>query len=500
MLATLPDPSDLPALRAALDAEDPRRRLLPLGLHRMIIDADAVTTVADVVAGELERAGRGADGPVVVLTDTTPFTRDGEDLVAQVCDLLATRFAVVPVVLRSPHANLHVDDEAMDAATAAVDGAACVVSVGGGTISDIAKVATARTGTDGDRAPLVVVQTAASVDGYADDVSVVLRGGVKRTIPSRWPSAVVADITTITQAPDRLTMAGVGEVMSLFVAPADWYLASILGLDDTFHPVSRTLFTGFDRGLQQWSAGVARRDPEAMGQLIRVLALRGILGGVTGTTACLSGVEHVVSHLLDMHHDARGEATGLHGAQVGVGSVVSAAAWQHLLRVFDPAEVGSARLPRDTLFPEPAGRRGAVLAAFADLDPTGARGEECWSDYEAKLTRWAAARPTALAALRDWDRHRAVIEDVLVDPATLAAGLAAAGAATRFADLDPAVDDETARWAVGHCHLMRDRFTVVDLLDLIGRWTDDDQAAVLAAADNALPDNAISTTTGGQTQ
>jgi glycerol-1-phosphate dehydrogenase [NAD(P)+] len=300
---------------------------------------------------------------------------------------------------------------------------------------------------------------------------------VKRTIPSRWPSAVVADVTTITQAPDRLTTSGVGEVMSLFVAPADWYLASIFGLDDTFHPVSRTMFAGYDRGLAQWTQGVARREPAAVERLIRTLAVRGILGGVTGTTACLSGVEHVISHLLDMYHDAHEQPTGLHGAQVGVGSVVSAAAWRHLLSVFDPAEVDI-----DSLFPDPATRRDAVLAAFADLDPSGARGEECWSDYEAKLTAWVAARPTVEAALRDWDRHRAAVEEVLVDPATLVAGLEAAGAAARFADLDPAVDDDTARWAVGHCHLMRNRFTVIDLLDLLGRWTDDDRTAVLAAA------------------
>src|SRR4051794_41845338 len=59
---TLPDPSDLPALQKALEEHDPERRLLPLGLHRMIIDADAVPGLADVVAAELDRAGRGGGG------------------------------------------------------------------------------------------------------------------------------------------------------------------------------------------------------------------------------------------------------------------------------------------------------------------------------------------------------------------------------------------------------------------------------------------------------
>ena len=145
VLSTLPDPSDLPALQKALDAADPERRLLPLGLHRMIIDADAVPMLAEVVAGELDRAGREG-GDVVVLTDDTPITRDGEDLTAQVRDLLGERFSVRPVVLRGSHATLHVDDEAMDAASDAATDAACVVTVGGGTITDIGKVALARAG------------------------------------------------------------------------------------------------------------------------------------------------------------------------------------------------------------------------------------------------------------------------------------------------------------------------------------------------------------------
>jgi len=157
--------------------------------------------------------------------------------------------------------------------------------------------------------------------------------------------------------------------------------------------------------------------------------------------------------------------------------VVAAAAWEHLLATFDPADVDV-----DSLFPDPATRRDTVLAAFADLDPTGARGAECWRDYETKLTRWAAARPTVEAALADWDRHRAVVTDLLGDSATVRASLESAGAAARFADLDPAVDEATARWAVMHCHLMRNRFLVVDLLDLLGRWTEEDHDAVLAAA------------------
>jgi len=209
--------------------------------------------------------------------------------------------------------------------------------------------------------------------------------------------------------------------------------------------------------------------------------VRGVATGVAGTTACLSGVEHLISHMLDMHNGAHGRPIGLHGAQVGVASVVAAAAWEHLFAEFDPTT------PPE--FPDAeavAARKPAVLAAFADLDPSGKVGEECWRDYSAKLTRWSAGRATVHAAFAEWERHRAAVDELLVGSGALAAGLVAAGAAARFGDLEPAVDQATARWAVAHCHLMRNRFTVVDLLDLLGRWTPADQDAVTAAATTAI--------------
>jgi glycerol-1-phosphate dehydrogenase [NAD(P)+] len=490
-LTALPDPTVLPALREALAIEDPGRRLVPLDLHRIVIGPDAVDSVADAVAEQLGRTGRTDPGPVVVLVDATLIERAGVDLKAFVEEQLTVRFGtereVRQAVLRGHHPTLHVDDDALDAATAAVADAAAVVSVGGGTISDIAKVATARVAgatADAGGIPLVVVQTAASVDGYTDNVSVVLRDGVKRTVPSRWPDVVVADTTTISTAPARLNTSGYGEVLSMFTAPADWYLASVVGLDPSFHPAARDMLTIFGRGVEKWSPGVSRLDLDSIEQLTRMLAVRGLVTGVAGTTACLSGVEHVVSHMLDMYHGAVGKPIGLHGAQVGVASVIAAAAWEHLFAVFDPAAV---RL--DDLFPDSDGiaaRRPTVLAAFADLDRSGRLGEECWRDYSAKLARWTDERATVEAALDDWDRHRVVVEEMLADSGTLGAGLVAARAVARFGDLDPAVDDATARWAVAHCHLMRNRFTVVDLLDLSGHWTVDDQDAVMAAAAAAV--------------
>lgn len=480
--AALTDPTDLDAVRAALAAADPHHRLAALGLQRLGIDARAADRVADEVAEQIRR--RGGDplrARVVILVDNREILRrtDGGavDLKSHVAGVLAGAFDVRTTVLDDGHATLHATDAVLDAATAAVLGADGVVAVGGGTISDIAKVAAARAG---DPA-LVTVQTAASVDGYTDGVSVILRDGVKRTIPSRWPDVVLADLDTIVAAPPVMNEAGFGEVLSMFTGPAEWYLASIVGLDPTFHPGPPEMLAAIGRDIADWSPGVGRKESAAIGRLTEVLALRGIATGVSDTTAVLSGMEHVVSHLLDMHHNATHLPAGQHGAQVGVAAVIGAACWELLEERLVPGQVDL-----DTIFPDPEPLRERVFAAFGHLDADGRLAGECWNDYHAKMARWAGARDRVAAMLADWDTHRTTLAGLKMSSSVLGRSLALSGAPARFADLDPAVDADLARWAVGNCHLMRNRFTVVDLLDVLGWWTPADVAEVMARAERAV--------------
>ena len=140
-----------------------------------------------------------------------------------------------------------------------MQGADAVVTVGGGTVTDIGKVASAGAG----GLPHVAVQTAASVVGFTDDVSVVLRSGVKRTVDSRWPDVVIADVTTIREAPAAMNRAGFGELTSMFTAPADWRLAHLLGVDLSYKEASAQLLAAVGADLSEWSAGVASAEPDA---------------------------------------------------------------------------------------------------------------------------------------------------------------------------------------------------------------------------------------------
>ena len=77
-------------------------------------------------------------------------------------------------------------------------------------------------------------------------------------------------------------------------------------------------------------------DSGSMGEILQRVyeparrLITGIATGVAGSTACLSGVEHLISHMLDLRAAQLHLPTGLHGEQVGVGSVIAACAWELL--------------------------------------------------------------------------------------------------------------------------------------------------------------------------
>ncbi|MFO1033533.1 MAG: iron-containing alcohol dehydrogenase [Hyphomicrobiales bacterium] len=458
----LSDPTDLAGLRRYLAAHDPESRLAPLAMVQVEISDGAHFRVLSAVQAALAAAGKPSPAKVVVLTDTTDITRRGALLRTLVNDQLTDDHAVKAVTLDDGHPTLHADDTTLDKAAAALSGADLVVTIGSGTMTDIGKVAAQRNG----GIPHVAVQTAASVDGFTDNVSVVLRNGVKRTVPSAWPTVVLADVTTIGEAPRALNTSGFGEAISLFTAPADWYLANLTGLDTTFHPASMALLKAAAASPPDWSAGIAAGEATATKNLARLLALRGIVSGISNTTACLSGVEHVISHMLDLHHAAHHQPIGLHGAQVGVASLVASKLWR---RAIAGGLIDVQRLQK----PDMPKLEKKVRAAFAHLGTGGSIADECWGDCQRKWTLALANWDKLEGVARNWSQHSVEFAKMVQPAEVLRPALVASGSPATFGALSPAIAPSLARWAVANCHLMRNRFNLVDLLELMGLWTDD---------------------------
>ena len=441
---------DLAQLAAELQA--------PIGLRAVVLGTDALDDLTGLVP---------AGASVAVLTDGVAKRRGERDLLQEVERRLRGP-AVTTVVLGGPSGRVHADKATLTDATQRCAGVSWIVTVGSGTLADIGKAVSTRL----DDVSHVVVQTATSVNGFADDQSVLLVDGVKRTTRTRWPDFLIADADVLTGAPAALNVAGVGDLLAMFTAPADWRLAHMLGMADSYSAGAVALARRHGPEVLSLAPRVAQGDPVAVTKVAEVLAYSGISMGVAGTTAPASGMEHTVSHLVEMAMNRQGRDSAFHGAQVGVTTVVASALWSRVRKLL------TAKVRLD--FPSEGTMEERVRDAFADLDPSGAMGGECWRLYSRKLRRWSANRRALEKA--DWRAVDQEVAPLLGGREELAEALVAAGAPARFSELDPAPSPDLVRWALASCHLMRDRFTVADLAFFAGAWGPGDVDSVLGEA------------------
>ena len=154
-----------------------------------------------------------------------------------------------------------------------------------------------------------------------------------------------------------------------------------------------------------------------------------------------------------------------HGAQVAVGTIFAAIAWDIVLNELDPKTVDV-----DKCFPAAEAMEPVVREAFSWISDTAA--EECWSRYQKKLSAWHGQKEALRKFLDDWDSFRDEVRSRLVTAEYLTKMMHEAGCPTRYSQMTPAIDAKTGRWAVRDCHLYRNRFTLVDFLYYIGWWND----------------------------
>ena len=457
--------------QSLLERADPDRTLPQCKIKVIDIGPDALLKVG-TLAQEVIPDGSSL-GFVV---DKNEIFRGTTSAKAEVLRQLTEHFSVKQIILDDGHPELHASEEVIAKAVEQANGLDAIVSLGGGTITDIGKMTSLGIGCSAH----IAIQTAASVDGYTDDVSVILKSGVKRTVPSRWPDVVIADTTLIAQGPRALNTAGFGEIYSMFTAPADWRLASIFGLERNFHWGPIELLQGVGEGIDDWSVGLKSAELYSVERLVEALAVRGITTGVAGTTACLSGIEHLFSHMLDMYHGAHHKPIGQHGSQVGVGSLAAACIWEFLFEKLDHGTIEYRELNNDEYY------REKVKEHFKNLDSDGRLGDECWSDYSKKISFWRENREHISLILKDWDTHSPQLKTLIMGSEQIARNLAVAGSPVSISELEPSISPELASWAVAGAHLMRNRFVGTDLLEFLGLWTSETLSEIFVRMNKAI--------------
>jgi glycerol-1-phosphate dehydrogenase [NAD(P)+] len=213
-----------------------------------------------------------------------------------------------------------------------------VLAAGSGTITDISRYAAWCS-----RNALISLPTAPSMDGYASHGAALVISGVKTTLPARAPAAVFADLATLCEAPRPLIAAGFGDMAGKYVALADWKLAALLVDEPYRDDIARRV----EHALADCVAHVdeiGRASAVGIAALMAGLLESGLCMAETGISRPASGSEHLFSHFWEMRCLQGLCPPALHGAKVGVGTVL-AAQWYNAIRDLTPGQV-AARLSK----------------------------------------------------------------------------------------------------------------------------------------------------------
>ncbi len=229
------------------------------------------------------------------------------------------------------------------------------VAVGSGTITDITRFVSHRT-----RSQFISVPTAPSVDGFTSIGAPMIIEGVKKTVYCHAPIAIFADIKTLCAAPQPMIAAGFGDMLGKYTSIADWRLGRLLWDEPYDEAIAQRTLDAVQQCADN-AGGIGKAQPEAVRALFDALVESGYCMLDFGQSRPASGAEHHYSHFWEMKLLHEGRPAILHGAKVGVATVLVAGLYDRV-RSLSRAEV--ADLLEAATLPDRAQELEIIRAAY----------------------------------------------------------------------------------------------------------------------------------------
>lgn len=231
-----------------------------------------------------------------------------------------------------------------------------LIAVGGGTVMDIVKVASVNS-----NIPWISLPTSASHDGFSSPfIGFILRRKLLKegyqTIRPCPPLAIIGDTTLIAQAPFEHVIAGVGDLVSKFVAVKDWELAYRLR-GEPYDEYAATFGLMSAKVVEEGYPIIAQGHEPGIRLVVKALGNSGVAMSIAGNSRPASGSEHLISHYLDyMAIEEKRFTPRRHGYQVGLASILCSylqgGDWQKIVRILrgvkHPTRIDEIGLDQDT--------------------------------------------------------------------------------------------------------------------------------------------------------
>ncbi|HLD57494.1 MAG TPA: iron-containing alcohol dehydrogenase [archaeon] len=184
----------------------------------------------------------------------------------------------------------------------------CIISVGGGKVIDVGKLAA-----HNKKIPFISVPTALSHDGVVSTNASITTNGKFGSHKASTPYGLVVDLDIVKKAPYRLTAAGAADIISNYTALEDWKLSG-----EYMEYPGRLALLAADL-VSNNADGIKRLEDRALENLSWAIIFSASSMTLAGCSSPASGAEHMFSHALD----GLGSKC-LHGEQVGLGAIIFA--------------------------------------------------------------------------------------------------------------------------------------------------------------------------------
>lgn len=188
-----------------------------------------------------------------------------------------------------------------------------IVSIGGGTVNDVCKLAAKYASVF-----LISFPTIVSNDGVCSNTS-VLKIDSEHTdgFPSKSPDAILVDLTIIKNSPSQFLKAGVCDILSNYSAVWDWDLAVSKNKEES-NDLSRIMSSNAFWSLFNLPDNI--EDDLRIKIICESIIMSGLAMEIKGNTRPCSGSEHLFNHAIVAYYP---KIKVLHGYLVGLGSLVS---------------------------------------------------------------------------------------------------------------------------------------------------------------------------------
>jgi len=394
-----------------------------------VIAKGALASVSEVAA----RHGLGRD--LMLICDDITYVAAGQQLFVS---LLSEGYSV------RPHSIGRRALATMTVAEAAIGNAehiSGILAVGAGTVNDIAKYAAAR-----KNIPYITVPTAASMNGYTSATASIESLGMKLSFEAAPPRAVVADMEVLANAPKRMSRAGVGDTLCRTTVEADCLLSHhFLGTPYPREDFDR--MRAHEPALIGQISKIKENSQDYLGLLMTALLDAGDAMARAGSSITASQGEHMIAHTLEMLYS--NELDILHGEIIAV-AMMTMNDLQNKLLLSTPVVKS---VPRDEAY---------FARVFSKK-----MGPHVMSKYVSKVLDDEQVVAINQKIGTEWPEIKRQLGEIIIQNSAIQRAYVHGNIPSKPKDVR--LNEERYNAAVTYAYLTRNRFTFLDLAQMMGR-------------------------------